>query len=843
MQRPTVIAVARALNGLFFVAVSAYCLLAYSPFAYDVFIQPGVVPALSDFIAVSQWLFCATLLTTILTLMPQLSASRWTRHGLNRSMDAGRGRRAAWWYVAAGLLAAIAVLAWPPLTTVGKNTGTLVLSLAALVWPVSLAAIDHVIWPPPAIRSADPRRAMMACILAAVVACGVYAAAVPLRMGQMTGIDLPPGVLAAAVASSLVLHLFVFVALFLAMMTMTGVSRLVRGDASVEYWLLVALLLVCSTLVLYLLVCASLTFRGSAALAGSLGLSVAIAAIWANLARLRGQEPTAVCRETDVGGGPEAVSTRAIDSIALFAGPVAGVRSRAPAVGVLVALPFVAYVLVDGVRQFDWSFLLQKLGVLIVWLLAFASAYAVVGERRPRGSLSIRLAAVSIAVLALYHALGWMNVEAAMDRYAAVDPSLRLIRDARAGRSSETAEYYAFLRSHTLLAAGRQIQQPEIDFVRPLRPADGRKPHIFLIVVDSLRPDYLSAYNPQVTFTPEIEKLAADSFVFERALTRYSGTALSVPAIWTGGMVPHMVPQREFGRRNTLLKLLDQNGYRRLMDMDSVVETLELRGGSFLQLNPGKSMTMDNDFCTTITALASALPRDRARPTFFYSLPQNVHVGVAAKRAVPAGETYPSVFYDRVASSVHRLDACVGGFVDLLKRENLYDDSVIVLTADHGDLLGEEGRWGHAFWMYPEVMSIPLIVRVPSWLKPRFRTELDAVVFSTDIAPSLYALLGYAPQDLGPLFGRSLFTPRDRASHHRRREAFLLASSYGAVYGAVGQNGRRLYVVDTVDGTEYAFDTSALPHRLVVTPPMIATNRRLIEQQLDALATVYRYQP
>jgi hypothetical protein len=94
-----------------------------------------------------------------------------------------------------------------------------------------------------------------------------------------------------------------------------------------------------------------------------------------------------------------------------------------------------------------------------------------------------------------------------------------------------------------------------------------------------------------------------------------------------------------------------------------------------------------------------------------------------------------------------------------------------------------------------------------------------------------------------PAASRSLFTPRDGDSSRRRREAFLVASSYGAVYGVVSQNGRRLYVVDTVNRTEYALDMSAEPRRLALTPPVTAVNRRFIEQQLSALAAVYRYRP
>ncbi len=71
--RPGAIALARASNGLFFLAVAAHCLVAYTPFVSELSIKPGVVPAVSDFVAVSPWLFWVTRLTTILTLMPQLS--------------------------------------------------------------------------------------------------------------------------------------------------------------------------------------------------------------------------------------------------------------------------------------------------------------------------------------------------------------------------------------------------------------------------------------------------------------------------------------------------------------------------------------------------------------------------------------------------------------------------------------------------------------------------------------------------------------------------------------------------------------------------------------------------
>jgi sulfatase-like protein len=812
LGRPGAIAAARLLNAAFFLTVAAYCFLSRSPFAYAQFIEPNVVPALTEFVTLSQFHFWTVLLITTLTLIGPLRG--------------GAGQRTAIAYVVVWAVVGIAVLIRPPLGTIGGGSEALVLGLVALVPPMWLAILDHFTLPPPAIRPTDTSRALVACVCSALIAWGVYAVAAPFRLSQAVGIDLTGRAFVLAAGSALIFDLYCFLALFLALASAIALAGFARNAASAEYWLFVVLLAVCAGLVLYLLVCASMTFIGWDAAVASAALALALAAIWADLARLRSGHAT-------------------IDSLGAFSAPIVGVRSRSTAVAALVALPVAAYVLVDAVSHFDWNFLLQKLTVLVVWLTTFA---AVCGstDRVRRKSPSFRLALVPVVAFGLYHAL--VSIEARgsrsdVDRYAALDPSFRMIRDARHARSAETAEYYAFLRSNTLLGPA-EIPPLDVDFVKPLAPMHGRQPDIFLFVVDSLRRDYLSPYNARVSFTPEIDRLGRDSAVFDRAFTRYSGTALAVPSIWAGGMMLHSLDQPEFGRRNALLKLLDANRYLRLMDIDHIVGDLVPADSNLVQLDKGKG-TMQFDLCTTVTELEANLrSADPARPVFFYSLPQNVHISIASSRKVPGGESYPG-FFAPVASSVHRLDGCIGGFIDSLKRMNRYENSIIILTSDHGDSLGEEGRWGHGHFVVPEVMRVPLIVRVPSRLRARMSFDLSAVTFTSDITPSLYALLGYEPRDLGPLIGRSAFVVPEADSAWRRHEAFLVASSYGAAYGMLRHNGRRMYVVDAVDGRDSAFDIDddAIGARTDVTRALTETNRLLIRQQLMLLAQQNHYRP
>jgi len=841
LAKPGVVAVIRLLHALFFLGASAYCFLSYSPFAYAQFIKPNVVPALTEFVMLSQWYFWVIFLTTLLTLMPQLRG--------------GRGRWAAIGYVSVwSILGAIALFK-PPLRAIGNGPLGFAFGLIALVPPVWLAVIDHRAQPAAALRSTAPSRALKACLLAAAVAWVTYSIATPLRLGQTSGIELTRGGLTIALASSMILDLYCFMALFLALAAVISLASLSRSQAAVEYWLFVSLLGASTALVLYLLVCAAITFTGWDAAAASAALGVALAAIWADLARLRS-------KPLFPAPSPQ------LDSLAVFCAPIAGVKSRRAALAVVLLMPAVAYVLIDAVSHFDWNFLLQKLTVLIVWLATFSAVYAARSANVDRLSasgwnLGWRFSVVPMVAFVLYHA--FVSVEArgsvaptdparaardarlsprvVLDRYAAIDPSFHLIRDARKARSSETAEYYAFLRAHTLVPFA-DIPALDVDFVKPLRPAAQRKPDIYIFIVDSMRRDYLAPYNAKVTFTPAIGQFGRESLVFDRAFTRYAGTALAVPSIWAGAMMPHSLEQPEFGRRNTLLKLLDANHYLRVMNIDHIIGDLVPADPNLVQLDKGKG-TMQFDVCTTVGELETKLTEaDPSRPVFLYTLPQNVHISIASRRKVPDGESYPG-FFAPVASSVHRIDGCFGGFIDFLKRTNRYDNSVVILTSDHGDSLGEEGRWGHAHFIVPEVMRIPLIVHLPSWLRSHVSYDLSALTFSADITPSLYALLGYEPATRGSLFGHPAFGPPAADSEWRRRMPYLLASSYGTVYATLRQNGRRLYVVDAVDGRDNAFDISddAVGERVEVTQAMTAENRLLIREQLTELARQNHYPP
>jgi hypothetical protein len=805
MQRPWRLAVARVVHGAFFVGVSTYALLSFSPFAYVQFIAPSVLPELTDFIALSPWLFWLVLLLTTLTLMPQLRGAK--------------GAAAARLHV--GIWTAVSIwFGWSrPLASIGSGRAAFVMGLAALLPPVSLALVDHVSFDAPDVRPVDEGRLFEVSLWSSLAAWAIYAALVAVRLSQVVGIDGDPRMIAMGSLWSALFDACVFLALFLVLLAACRIAALAGRAGAATYWLTVAVLAAAASFVLYMLVCRSLVFAGRGALMSSAALGTTLAIIWADVVRVRLADR----------------ARSSVDALRAFSAAITG-GSRVQAIVALTFAPAIAYALAHTIPQFDWNFLLQKLAVLIVWLVVFCAVGTLVPERRSTVGRRIAVAIVPIAVFAASVALTPAEgaVEAGLDRYAAVNPSFRVIRDARIARPEETARYYAFLQRNSLLLASGLHPSPLV-FAEPTVRTARARPPVFLFVLDSVRRDYLSPYNAKVTFTPEIAKFAAESFVFERAFTRYSGTGLSVPAIWSGGMVAHAVVQPAFERRNTLGTLIDGLGYQRFMVMDSVVsEVMPLRAPD-VQLERNKK-NVDLDVCDLVAELDQRLPAaDAAQPVFVYALPQNIHIAVASRRKVPDGESYPG-FFAPVASSLGRADECLGRFFESLKRSGLYDRSIIIITSDHGDSLGEEGRWGHAYFLYPEVMRVPLIIHLPAALKERVTTDLTAVSFLSDISPTLYALLGFDPPDLGPLYGRPLFAPLDR-DVPPRRGPFLVASSYGPVYGLVRDNGRELYVVDTVDSRELAFDLSrpGTGARVAFSADLTATARLRIAEQIAAL--------
>ena len=113
-------------------------------------------------------------------------------------------------------------------------------------------------------------------------------------------------------------------------------------------------------------------------------------------------------------------------------------------------------------------------------------------------------------------------------------------------------------------------------------------------------------------------------------------------------------------------------------------------------------------------------------------------------RANRTGEASPSTVAEleaRYRANLRYVDAGVGALLDRLQLEGWYDESVIVLMADHGDAFFKHGRFGHNQTLYDDMIRIPFVIKFPrrDGIAPR---RLDNPVETIDLLPTLFDYLG-----------------------------------------------------------------------------------------------------
>jgi arylsulfatase A-like enzyme len=333
----------------------------------------------------------------------------------------------------------------------------------------------------------------------------------------------------------------------------------------------------------------------------------------------------------------------------------------------------------------------------------------------------------------------------------------------------------------------------------------------------------------------------------EKAFSRYGGTVLSEPAIWSGAMQLHKQYIQPFFPMNSLQKLVDTDGYDSFITVDPVVDIMMNKSSRFTELDAKPSYWTDYDLVSTLKELETKLDHRPAsdKPLFIYTQPQNLHTVTLFRlgKKRPPTKHYPG-FHQQYASELERIDQGFGEFISYLKSHGLYDNSIIVLTSDHGDSLGEFGRWGHGSTIFPEVVRIPLIIHLPAKFQKTSYWDTKQVAFSMDLTPSLYYMLGHRPIRNDEMLGRPLFTETKPEHDQYLRSSYLLVSSYGAVYAQLANNGDSLFIVDAVTRTNYLYDLAQDPqgsHNLV-NVRALSDNEKFIREHVASINRFYNFQ-
>ena len=235
------------------------------------------------------------------------------------------------------------------------------------------------------------------------------------------------------------------------------------------------------------------------------------------------------------------------------------------------------------------------------------------------------------------------------------------------------------------------------------------------------------------------------------------------------------------------------------------------------------------------------------QPILFYTQPIDIQeLGQAAvPRKTEENWRERPGFNNRIAYRLSHADAALGGFISYLKMHDLYENSVIIVTADHGDALGDLGRRGHSYILYPEIMHIPLIIHLPAQLRSHLICDPNRLASLIDITPTLYYLLGHRPIRTDFVLGQPLFFESAAEMQRYHRDHLLMASDIRAGYGIVTGDVRKMYVTYDSPEKSYLFDLVNDPSGAhnVVTDEAKNKYNAMILKDLDSIAAFYDYKP
>jgi len=529
-------------------------------------------------------------------------------------------------------------------------------------------------------------------------------------------------------------------------------------------------------------------------------------------------------------------------------------RKRGFESALLLLVPVIAACVVPAIIGIiDWNSLLEKL-----WVLAFWTTMVVVMMRvlpRPKKPLPL-LAALALPVFSYgiysltFTSERWASPESDVQRAIGQQPSYNLsymnVNDLLTSvHSAPCDDYCRYLQEQTNIPPAMPPAAPELSLVNHLERTSIARPNIFVFVVDSLRQDFVTAYNPQLDYTPQIAAFARDSLVFRNAFSRYAGTTLSEPSIWAGAMLLHTHFVHPFSHVNNLEKLAAIDGYESFVTVDTTLRNLLEPRNDLVHLDEHAAKWTDIDLCSTADDAEAKLAhrKDPTRPVFMFTQPQNVHILTVYKRHPELLVHSKEAIAQMYAQELRRMDGCFGSFIHYLKSKGLYENSIIVLTADHGEL----GHESHASSVEPDIMRVPLIMHVPDKIRRNFHYDVTKLAFTTDITPSIFYLLGHRPIRTDEVFGRPLITETAAEASAYDRPSYLLASSYVTAYGIIRNDGKTFFSISGEKHTEALYNLDADPHgdRNLLTAREVEINHSDVRAHVAQIANAYNfhYQP
>ena len=292
----------------------------------------------------------------------------------------------------------------------------------------------------------------------------------------------------------------------------------------------------------------------------------------------------------------------------------------------------------------------------------------------------------------------------------------------------------------------------------PAGPARGEKPaNLVLVTLDTVGADELGCYGNPAAATPNLDRLARQGSLVARAVAVAPVTLPSHASLLTG-----LYPPRHGVRDNsdfrlppsalTLAEHLEANGYATAAAVGAYVLSADfgLSQGFQSYDEPRRAAAADEGAgaprrtpilersAGAVTDAALELLDGLEEPFFLWVHYFDPHVEYAPP------EPFASRFRDRpYDGEIAYTDEQLGRLLDALRRREAVDETLVVVTADHGESLGEHAETTHGLFVYEATQHVPLLLRFPGRIPAATRT--DRLVSGIDLAPTVLELLELPP--------------------------------------------------------------------------------------------------
>ncbi len=292
-----------------------------------------------------------------------------------------------------------------------------------------------------------------------------------------------------------------------------------------------------------------------------------------------------------------------------------------------------------------------------------------------------------------------------------------------------------------------------------------------MIVLDTTRRDVLRTFDSRSPLGDELAAFARDGVTLLDVRAPSSWTRTSVATLLTG------IPATRHGvyDRSDVLPTeapylpehLRRHGYR-VRGFSANPNVLPVWGfdrgfESFVDVHSLSWLRAKGDVREVLPLVQAAVSADRRDPAFYYvhlmdphapyqPPPGQLHAASqtgAARRLLPVPPVgvpqapTPWPHFQKYLGEVRDLDTGLGNFFDFLRREGVYEQSLILLVSDHGEEFLDHGQLWHGKTLYEEVLRVPAVLKLPG-NRAAGAQVLGAVHFE-DFVPTISAALGLEP--------------------------------------------------------------------------------------------------